>query len=316
MITGTLDWLQTLADTTRVRLLAVLNQTELSVGELCDILQLPQSTISRHLKVLSADGWVGNRREGTNQLYSLSRNDWNENRSQLWEWVGKQHQVWTTSEQDLTRLNQILAERIRSEAFLKSAAHQWDKLRVDLFGSQLDAFTLAAAMPADAVVAELGCGSAPIAQLVAPYVKEVVAIDNSDAMLVAARERLKEHSNIKFELAALTELPMKDCFDIAWLVLVLPYVRDPAVVLNQTAQTLRMGKPLVIVDLLPHDRQSYRHEMGHVRLGTTQADLEKWLEGSEMRLTRFVPLPPDRQARGPALFAAVCQRRNRSDDSN
>ncbi|MEZ6081397.1 MAG: metalloregulator ArsR/SmtB family transcription factor [Pirellulaceae bacterium] len=64
-----LEWLQTLADATRVRLLLMLEQQELSVSELCGIVQLPQSTVSRHLKVLSADGWIVNRHEGTNQLY-------------------------------------------------------------------------------------------------------------------------------------------------------------------------------------------------------------------------------------------------------
>jgi ArsR family transcriptional regulator len=309
MMSGSLEWLQTLADPTRVRLLAVLNREELSVGEMCATLQLPQSTVSRHLKVLGADGWVGNRREGTNQLYSLTHPDWNSDRAQLWNWVWKQQESSATSVQDFSRLAQIINDRSRSEAFFSSAAEQWDRLRVELFGSQLDAFVLAASLSAEASVVELGCGSAPLAQLVAPYIAEVVAVDSSSAMLAAAKQRLSDYPNVRFEQSSLTELPMKDQhFDAAWLVLVLPYVHNPIGVLAESARVLKESKPLVIVDLLPHDRQAYRQEMGHVRLGMARVELEGWLTQAGLKLTRYNPLPPDRTAKGPALFAAVCQR--------
>lgn len=309
MMNSSLEWLQTLADPTRVRLLAILNREELSVGEMCAVLQLPQSTVSRHLKVLSGDGWVGNRREGTNQLYSLTEGDWSLDRQQLWSWVSKQQETSATSSQDLSRLGQILTERSRSEAFFSSAAEQWDRMRIELFGSQLDAFVLAATLSADAKVVELGCGSAPLAQLVAPYVQQVVAVDNSSAMLTAAKQRLNSLENIRFVQSHLTELPLEDChFDAAWLVLVLPYIHNPIEVLTESCRVLKPGRSLVLVDLLPHDRAAYRQEMGHVRLGTDRPELESWLAQSGLGLSKYIPLPPDRTAKGPALFAAVCQR--------
>ncbi len=309
MMNSSLEWLQTLADPTRVRLLAILNREELSVGEMCAVLQLPQSTVSRHLKVLSGDGWVGNRREGTNQLYSLTEGDWSLDRQQLWSWVSKQQETSATSTQDLSRLGQILTERSRSEAFFSSAAEQWDRMRIELFGSQLDAFVLAATLGADAKVVELGCGSAPLAQLVAPYVQQVVAVDNSSAMLTAAKQRLNGLENIRFVQSHLTELPLEDChFDAAWLVLVLPYIHNPIEVLAESCRVLKPGKSLVLVDLLPHDRAAYRQEMGHVRLGTDRHELESWLAQAGLGLSKYIPLPPDRTAKGPALFAAVCQR--------
>lgn len=309
MMNSSLEWLQTLADPTRVRLLAILNREELSVGEMCAVLQLPQSTVSRHLKVLSGDGWVGSRREGTNQLYSLTHGQWSDDRQQLWGWVSKQQETSATSTQDLTRLTQILTERSRSEAFFSSAAEQWDRLRVELFGSQIDAFVLAATLSEDTRVVELGCGSAPLASLVAPYVAEVVAVDSSSAMLTAAKQRCSSLSNVHFTQSNLTELMLSDNhFDVAWLILVLPYIRNPVEVLTESARVLKPQKPLVLVDLLPHDRTAYRQEMGHVRLGTPREELEGWLSQAGLKITRFCPLPPDRIAKGPALFAAVCQR--------
>ena len=231
--TASLDWLQTLADATRVRLLRLLEQEELSVSELCSVVQLPQSTVSRHLKVLIADEWLASRRDGTNHLYRIDRSLWNENRVHLWQWV-REHADAPTSELDQQRLASVLAERSRSEAFFSSAAEQWDKMRVELFGKQLDAVALAACMPSDAVVGELGCGSAPLSQLVAPFVKTVFAIDNSAAMLNAARPLLAQYNNVHLRFGALSELPLdSESLDAAWLVLVMAYLPDPVAVLRE-----------------------------------------------------------------------------------
>ena len=186
----TLEWLHTLADATRVRLLLLLQQHELSVSELCGIVQLPQSTVSRHLRVLAAERWIVNRREGTNQLYRLEADAWESARRELWDWMQGQADTLTTG-QDRQRLVQVIAERSRSEAFFSSTAEQWDHLRAELFGAQLDSFVLAASLDRGAVVAELGCGSAPLSHLVAPYVRQVIGIDNSAAMLAAAKQRLQ-----------------------------------------------------------------------------------------------------------------------------
>ncbi len=305
VITESLDWLQTLADGTRVRLLRLLEQQELAVSELCAVLQLPQSTVSRHLKVLAADEWIAHRREGTNHLYHLDESGWNQARHDLWQWVREQADSPTTT-LDQQRLARILADRSRSEAFFSSTADQWDRLRVELFGQQLDAYILAATLPAHAVVAELGCGSAPLCRLIAPFVRQAIAVDNSGAMLAAAKQRLADLKNVRIEHASLTDLPLdNDALDAAWLVLVIPYLESPSDVLREAARVLRPGAPLVIVDLLPHERSAYRQEMGHLRLGTHRSELEGWLSDSGLELRHYLALPPDPIAKGPALFTAV-----------
>jgi ubiquinone/menaquinone biosynthesis C-methylase UbiE/DNA-binding transcriptional ArsR family regulator len=305
VISNTLDWLQTLADATRVRLLLMLEQHELSVSELCGIVQLPQSTVSRHLKVLAADDWVVNRREGTNQLYRLEMASWEPARRELWNWIRSQSDTPTTG-LDRQRLVQVLAQRSRSEAFFSSTAEQWDRLRIELFGEQLDSFVLAASLPSDAVVAELGCGSAPLSHLVAPYVKQVIAVDNSSAMLAAARQRLSGLDNVRLELSSLSELSLeRNSLDLAWLVLVLPYLTEPETVLSEVARVLKRHRSLVLVDLLPHERSNYRQEMGHVRLGVSREELNAWLCAAKLNLKHYRPLPPDPRAKGPALFIAV-----------
>lgn len=303
--TASLDWLQTLADGTRVRLLRLLEQAELSVSDLCTIVQLPQSTVSRHLKVLAADQWIAHRREGTNHLYRVDDGEWLDSRQSLWLWVRQQADT-PTSLLDQQRMGRVLTERSRSEAFFSSTADQWDKLRVDLFGNQLDALILAATLPSDAVVGEFGCGSAPLSQLVAPYVGQVVAVDNSSAMLAAARQRLAGLDNVRVEHSSLTELPLADnSLDAAWMILVLPYLSDPEEVLAEARRVLKPAAPLIIVDLLPHDRSAYRQEMGHLRLGTSSDELSGWLRPACLALSNYRSLPPDPAAKGPALFMAI-----------
>ncbi len=305
---ASLDWLQTLADATRVRLMRLLDQQELAVSELCAILQMPQSTVSRHLKVLVDDQWIANRRDGTNHLYRIEQENWSEARMSLWHWVRQQADS-PTAELDQQRLARVVAERSRSEAFFSSAAEQWDKLRIELFGKQLDAMTLAAALPSDAVVGELGCGSAPLCQLVAPFVAEAYAIDNSAAMLAAARPALLQYKNVHVRSASLTDLPLDNGqLDAAWLVLVLAYLPDPVAVLREAARVLKPGKPLVIVDLLPHNRAAYRMDMGHLRLGVGREEICDWLKTAGLRLSRYFPLPPDPLAKGPGLFSVVAIR--------
>lgn len=303
--TGSLDWLQTLADSTRVRLLHLLTHEELAVSEMCSVVQLPQSTVSRHLKVLAADDWVCNRKEGTNNLYRAEVSGWGQARTELWNWVREQADSHTVHQDDL-RLSQILAQRSRSEAFFSSSAEHWDRLRAELFGQRLDAFVLAASLCRNAKVVELGSGSAPLCQLVAPYVKEAIAVDNSNAMLSAAKQQLSKYKNVNIVDATLSDtgIEAQSC-DCAWLVLVLPYLDEPSGVLAESRRILKPDAPLVIVDLLPHDRGIYRQEMGHVRQGVSQNELADWLSASGMRMNSYQPLPPDPNAKGPALFSAV-----------
>lgn len=301
-----LDWLQTLADTTRVRLLRLLERHELAVTELCTILQLPQSTVSRHLKLLISDDWLGSRRDGNNHLYRAETDGWTEARVELWNWVKQQAADVSTMRLDDRRLDRVLAERPRSEDFFRSTAAQWDAVRVELFGPRVDASALAAALPPDSVVGELGCGSAPLAQLMAPFVSQVMAIDNSPAMLTAAAEKLNRFSNVKLQQANLDQLPLESrSLDAAWLVLVLPYFHEGIAILSEAARVLKAGAPLIVVDLSPHDREMYRQEMGHVRLGLEQDLLAQWCQASGLHIERYWKLPPDPVAKGPELFSAV-----------
>src|SRR5215207_2951041 len=131
---GIFDDLTTLSDVTRSRMLLLLDRNELTVTELCAVLQLPQSTVSRHLKTLLDAGWVSSRREGTSRFYSLVVDGRGPAGRRLWTLLRDQVGSSAAAEHDGRRLNAVLGQRqSRSREFFESAAGQWDKLREDLF---------------------------------------------------------------------------------------------------------------------------------------------------------------------------------------
>ncbi len=303
-----ISWMQSLSDLTRTRLLRILDQAELTVVELCTVLQLPQSTVSRHLKMLSEDGWLISRRDGTSNLYALENLE--DTRSRLWDLVKEQTSGDLVSRQDDTRLEQVLLERSnRSQSFFSSAASKWDHLRNELFGSRLDAWTFSALLPSDWVVADLGCGTGPLVQMLAPHVKEVYGIDSSAEMLKAAKERVSKFKNVILKKADLYRLPIENsCVDAVLLSIVLPYLEQPKIAFAEAARITKPNGRLVLIDLLPHDRVEYRQELNHAWFGFSTDEVAGMLNESGWSVERSIHLPPQMEAKGPNLFLCVAKR--------
>jgi ArsR family transcriptional regulator len=305
-----LDHLNVLADATRGRLLLVLEGQELTVGELCAVLQMPQSTVSRHLKVLVDDGWLDVRPEGTSRFYLMEGDRLEKTRRKLWQAVRAELAALPAATQDAQRLSTVLAERAsRSREFFHTSASEWERLRTELFGRQAGPAALLGLLDPEVVVGDLGCGTGAVSATLAPFVSRVVAVDASPSMLDAARERLAGAGNAELRPGELEDLPVADGeLDAAILYLVLHHVAEPGRVLAEVARALAPGGRLLIVDMDPHERQEYRHEMGHVWLGFDRRQLAKWSLAAGLADLRVIPLPPDPEAKGPTLFAATARK--------
>ncbi len=304
------DRLSALADPTRSRLLLLLDRHELTVGELCSALQLPQSTVSRHLKTLADEGWVIARAEGTSRRYTMPGSALDPSARKLWHLVREQFGVSPSARQDLTRAERILYERrTTSQSFFSTRAGQWDRVRAELYGSGADLTPLGALLDPSWVVGDLGCGTGQTSAALSRFVAQVIGVDESTAMLGAARKRLEGCDNVDLRGGRLEDLPIDEAaLDTAVLSLVLHFVVDPALVLAEAARTLRPGGTLLVVDMLPHEREDYRAGMGHVWLGFSAEQLTGWLTDVGFEKVRFVELPPDPQAKGPSLFTARASR--------
>ena len=305
-----LDHLSSLSDATRSRLLLLLERHELTVSELCRIVQLPQSTVSRHLKALGDGGWLTARSEGTSRLYTMTRDELDPAARRLWTLVREQVAAAPASAQDQRRLQAALAaRRTTSQEFFSSSAGQWDKLRDELFGDRFHLAALAALADPEWVLGDLGCGTGQVSAALAPFVARVVAVDASAAMLQAAKRRLHGSSNVELRRGELEALPIDDGrLDAATLMLVLHHVAEPERALAEVARVSKPGGRIVVVDMLPHDRESYRQQMGHVWLGFADDHVARLLAGAGFAGTRVTPLPPDARAKGPGLFVASARR--------
>jgi ubiquinone/menaquinone biosynthesis C-methylase UbiE/DNA-binding HxlR family transcriptional regulator len=302
-----LDHLSALGDETRTRILALLERSELTVSELCDAIQLPQPTVSRHLRTLADDGWVVSRAEGRNRHYRVS--PLLDGASlELWRIVRddlQKHAVYTA---DAERARGVMAERHRRAAtFFAGVADRWDDLRVQLFGSRAELLPLFALLDGRWTVGDLGCGTGALAALLAPFVHRIIGVDRSDAMLAAARRRLEGIDNVELRAGDLENLPVADGeLDLAVLSLVLHYVADPRDVLEEAHRALGPGGRVLLVEMRSHERGAeYAEEMGHVWPGFDPGRMTQWLLEAGFQAVQARPIPPDPAARGPLVFVAT-----------
>jgi len=305
-----LDSFTVLADATRCRMLLLLEGQELTVSELCAVLQLPQSTVSRQLKTLSDSGWVTSRRDGTSRYYALPANLTSAGHTQLWALTRSELAGRPGVDQDARRLAQVLARRARaSQQFFAEAAGDWDRLREELFGGHASLQAIVALLPHTWTVGDLGCGTGALISLIAPHVKSVVGVDGSEEMLAAARARTTALGNVDLRRGSLDALPIDDAsLDAAVMMLVLHHLPSPVLALTEAARVLRPGARLLIVDMASHEREDYRQQMGHVWLGFSEELIQRFVEQAGLHVVRINALPPAAEARGPALFAAVAEK--------
>jgi ubiquinone/menaquinone biosynthesis C-methylase UbiE len=290
----------------RVRLLALLEREELGVGELTRIVQVPQSTVSRHLKDLRVAGWLRRRSEGTNGLFRIA-DDLAPDVSQLWALVRDDWAGSPTAEEDLTRLQAVLDARVPDgKSYFGRMRGQWEQVRRELFGDGFLLPTLLAALPDDQVVADLGCGTGELLTLLAPHVARVIGVDREPAMLDVAFDRTADQPNIDVRRGSLEDLPIDTrTIDIAFALLVLHHIETLDRVFTELRRIIQPTGKVILLDMLAHSREEYRHAMGHVHLGFSEATIRTLAEAAGLHLASWRTLTPAPDAQGPPLFVAV-----------
>lgn len=302
-----LRWMNCLADATRLRLLALLAEHELGVSDLCDVLQLPQSTVSRHLKILGDEGWAVSRRQGTTNLYQVVLDELDLRQRELWLLTRDEAGGWATLEQDRLRLQQLVLNKQQDAgAFFADAAEHWESIRHELYGRRFTTDAMLGLIPSQWTLADLGCGSGILCAQLAPFVKQIIGVDNSEPMLIAAQQRNEQARNVQFRKGDLTKLPIEDeSIDAALCVIVLSYIPDAAAAVREMARVLKPGGQAVIVDLLSHNRDTFRRQMGQIHSGFTSDRLVELMAGAGLICQNCRALPPEPDATGPALLLAT-----------
>ncbi len=306
-MSGIHDRLKDLAQPVRVRLLRVLELEELGVGELAKVVQLPQSTVSRHLEVLHQGGWVDRRRDGPSTLFAASQDLPPEARS-LWEVV----RTGTDGDhpEDGLRLASVIAARQESsEAFFGRVAGRWSELRRELFGDGFLLPALLGLLPPDHVIVDAGCGPGDALVQLAPHVARVIGIDREKQMLDTARARCAGFDHVELRRGDVLDPPIVDGeADAILCMLLLHHLDSPADAVAALGKGLAPGGRLVVVDMVAHDRDAYRRTMGHRHLGFEPRQVETMAKAAGLAVRQHRVLAPDPEATGPALFVAVLGR--------
>ncbi|MGH7637278.1 MAG: ArsR/SmtB family transcription factor [Gemmatimonadaceae bacterium] len=303
------DRLGTLADPTRGRILLLLEGTELTVGELCSVLQLPQSTVSRHLKILSDEGWIAARDSGSSRFYTMRPSRLDHVAKRLWQVVREQIASSAAVQQDARRRESVLgARRVKMHTFFTGATTKWDDMRADLIGARTDLLAVLDLLDESWTVGDLGCGTGHISEALAPVVRRVIAVDESGAMLGAAKKRLAGLENVDVRNGSLESLPIEDGeLDVALLFMVTHFVLEPVKMLSEVRRVLSPGGRVVVMDLTAHEREEYSLQMGHVWQGIAEEQIRSWVSEAGLTVARYRVLPVDARAKGPAVFTMVAK---------
>ncbi len=271
--------LKLLADPTRLRLLGLLAQEELQVGELARAVAMSQSRVSNHLKVLRESGFLDERREGAHVLVKLARGSGLPD--DLWAAIESRLLTVEGRSDDLTRLAQVLEERRRrSRAFFDRVALEWDVVGSSFAHGLVRWRALQSLVEPGLVVADVGCGTGYLSRVLVRVAARVIAIDHSAAMLARARENLAANAaSVEFRQGELDRLPLADGeVDAVFASLVLHHVPDLFAALREMRRALKPGGRLVLTDLLPHKEAWMADSFADLKLGLDPVDLRSRAE--------------------------------------
>lgn len=276
-----IDIFRALADPTRLRVVALLREMELAIGELAVVLNQSQPRVSRHVRILAEAGIVERRREGSWVFLRLVGGGMaGDLVSRAAQWPFSAHEAMVIA-QDARRLNAVRDERAAAaERYFADHAAEWDAIRSrHVAESEVEAAMLA--MMRDRVLGHLldiGTGTGRMAEIFAPTAARITALDRSPEMLRIARAKLSGQ-NLPIDLVQgdFLDLPVADAsVDSIVIHQALHFAHEPDRVIAEAARVLRDDGHLLIVDFAPHEDEELRTLAAHARLGFSDAQIRGW----------------------------------------
>ena len=280
-----LDVFRALADPSRLRIVQLLREMELSVGEIAQVLGQSQPRVSRHIKVLVDAGLALKRREGSSIFLTCAPSPLAVPLFNLLDvGAGTEGDHWTRA--DRARLAAVRADRsAAAERWFALNAGQWDKIRSlhvpegeveaamsDMLGGKLGRLI------------DIGTGTGRILELLAPEAEQATGIDRSPEMLRLARAKLDGQA-VELRQGDINALQLPDASaDTITIHQVLHFLPAPASAIAECARLLAEGGQLLIVDFAPHDREELRIEHAHARLGFSDDQVASWLTAAGLAL--------------------------------
>jgi len=277
--------LKAMADPVRLRVLAVVSEEELTVGEVQEVVPSVQSSASRNLAILRDAGFVQDRKDGTNVYFSL-RQDMPEEARELFKSLQPRLEELPESKQDRARLQDCKRRRLhRSQNYFESLAGDWERIRKSYFDDRIASLAIEKLLPPNLVIADVGCGTGSLTFELARFARKVIGIDQSAEMLRHARRvaQVKEIVNVEFRPGDALKLPLEGrSVDAAFSVMVLHFLPDPGRAIAELCRITRPGGTVVVLDLVAHNQEWMREQMAHRWLGFERASMENWFRQAKV----------------------------------
>ena len=289
--------LKAAGEASRLRILALLGEAELTVSDLTEILRQSQPRISRHLRLLGEAGLVERFREGSWAFFRLGERGGPAELAR--ELIARLDPQDATLTRDRERLAAVQAQRAAAaQAYFRRHAAQWDRIR-ELHVADAaveDAISAALAAAPMRSLLDLGTGTGRMLELFGPQIERGLGLDLSLDMLALARARLDrvglKHCSVRqgdiYDLA----LP-RDCFDVVIIHQVLHFLDDGGRAIAEAARVLRPAGRLLVVDFAPHDLEFLRDEHAHRRLGFAPETVMQWMRAAGLEVLLQRSLAPE-----------------------
>lgn len=298
--------LRLLADPTRVRLLALLEQEELTVAELAAVLHLAQPRVSTHLAKLKEAELVRDRRAGVSAYYR-AHSEGDERRRVL---IGSLRESIEDAllREDAVRLTTVLAQRAHEQGWADTVAGDMERHYSP--GRTWETLTRALLQLLDTGdVLDIASGDGVTAELLAPHARSIVCVDASKRVVEAAARRLAPLGNVRVRQGDMHSLPLEDNrFDLVLMLHALTYSAQPAKAVAEAARVLHPGGKLLAVTLGKHDHRAVVEPFDHRNLGFTANGLCKLTRQAKLEVLSCNRLSRERKAPHFAVISLLARK--------
>ncbi len=273
-----------LGDPTRLRILGVLAGVELRVSEIVEVLQMGQSRVSRHLRILVEVEMLRSRSSGVWTFYSIRQG------GPYAPIIREALSSLPENREDLARREMVLtSRREETRRFFDTRAGQWESMKRRIFGKTDPDSIVCELIGSDAKsVADLGCGEGRLVELMARRVGvagRVIGVDNAPAMIEYARTRLAHLDNVEFRLGDIEHLPFRDAeVRVAVLSLVLHHLLRPTESIAEAVRVVAPGGVIIVAEFAVHANEALRDAHGDRWLGIEMDAIEARLTGEGCRI--------------------------------
>ncbi len=279
-------YLKALADQTRARLSYILLFHELSVNEIVTIMDMGQSRISRHLKILTDAGILKCRRDGVWAFYSTA--DYGSGKKIIHA-LSPVMGLDPVLSADLKKTDRIVEKRKKNTAnFFNNMASEWDAMKKELLGGFDINDAITELMENCSTALDLGCGTGELMCSISPYSENLIGVDCSTEMLVQAETRLKEKNlDADLRLGELEHLPMRDNeSDTAIVSMVLHHLTNPDEGIKEVSRVLKSGGSFILADFAKHEMERLRNDYGDRWLGFSEDYIEETLKKNGFKIEK------------------------------